>query len=75
MKSFVAPKKPMLTPDQVKFRDDWGYYLKSWERKIWNGVFFSDETHIEIWRDTYRTRRVRRSTECPEAVAAGSSDV
>ena len=63
MKSFVTPKKPMLTPDQVKFRDDWGHYLKGWGRKRWNGVLFSDETHIEIWRNMYRTRRVRRSTE------------
>ena len=23
LKSFVAPKKPLLTPDQVEFRDDW----------------------------------------------------
>ena len=53
MRSFVSPKKPMLTPDQVEFRDDWGHYLKGWGRKRWNGVLFSDETHIEIWRNTY----------------------
>ena len=63
LKSFVAPKKPMLTPDQVEFRDDWGHDLRGWGKKRWNGVLFSDETHIEIWRDTYRTRRVRRSSE------------
>ena len=63
MKSFVAPKKPMLTPNQVEFRDDWGHFHKGWGKRRWNGVLFSDETHIEIWRDTYRTRRVRRSAE------------
>ena len=63
LKSFVAPKKPMLTPDQVEFRDDWGHFHKGWGKRRWNGVLFSDETHIEIWRDTYRTRSVRRSAE------------
>ena len=48
MKSFVAPKKPMLTPDQVEFRDDWGHFHKGWGKRRWNGVLFSDETHIEI---------------------------
>ena len=48
LKSFVAPKKPQLTPDQIEFRDDWGHYHKKRTRKWWNGVLFSDETHIEI---------------------------
>ena len=48
LKSFVAPKKPMLTPDQVEFRDDWGHFHKGWGKRRWNGVLFSDETHIEI---------------------------
>ena len=63
LKSFVAPKKPQLTPDQIEYRDDWGHFHKKRTRKWWNGVLFSDETHIEIWRDTYRTRKVRRSLE------------
>ena len=63
LKSFVAPKKPSLTPDQIEFRDDWGNFHKSRKKKWWNGVLFSDETHVEIWRDTYRTRKVRRSVE------------
>ena len=63
LKSFVAPKKPQLTPDQIEFRDDWGHFHKRRTRKWWNGVLFSDETHLEIWRDTYCTCKVRRSIE------------
>ena len=46
MKSFVAPKKPMLTLDQVEFRDDWGHYLKGWGRKRRNGVLRFGATRI-----------------------------
>ena len=63
LKSFVAPKKPVLTPDQIEYRHDWGHYHQNRTKRWWNTILFSDETHVEIWRDTYRNRRVRRSVE------------
>ena len=63
LKSFVAPKKPVLNENQIEYRYNWGLLHQNRTKRWWNGVLFSDETHVEIWRDTYRTRKVRRSIE------------
>ena len=59
----MAAVKPFLTPANKQRRHKWAKSHSSWSKRGWRTVLFSDETHIEILADSYRTKKVRRSKE------------
>ena len=63
LNSRVAAKTPMITDANQKKIDDWANKHASWGKKLWNKLLFSDESHIEIWQDSVRSRKVCRSVE------------
>ena len=63
LRSCVAAVKPFLTPANKQRRHKWAKSHSSWSKRGWRTVLFSDETHIEILADSYRTKKVRRSKE------------
>ena len=48
MVSYIAPKKPKITPTQRRVRLKWCYEHLSWSEKDWSNVIFSDESNYEI---------------------------
>ena len=48
MVSYIAPKKPQITPTQRRVRLQWCYKHLSWSEKDWSNVIFSDESNYEI---------------------------
>ena len=48
MVSYIAPKKPKITPTQRRVRLQWCYEHLSWSEKDWSNVIFSDESNYEI---------------------------
>ena len=63
LNSRVAAKTPMITDANQKKIDDWANKHASWGKKLWNKLLFSDKSHIEIWQDSVRSRKVCRSVE------------
>ena len=61
--SRVSRLKPLLTQAQKLRWLSWARKRAHWRKKRWNRVLWMDETHIEIWTNTHRSRKVRRSTE------------
>ena len=48
MVSYIAPKKPKITPTQRRVRLQRCYEHLSWSEKDWSNVIFSDESNYEI---------------------------
>ena len=48
MVSYIARKKPQITPTQRRVRLQWCYEHLSWSEKDWSNVTFSDESNYEI---------------------------
>ena len=46
--SYVAPRKPRITPAQRCTRVAWCYDLLSWSVNDWSNVVFMDESNYEI---------------------------
>ena len=48
-KSGVTVKKPFLTEAQKERRLRWAQTHKTWTKRRWRKVLWSDESHIEQW--------------------------
>ena len=48
MVSYVAPRKPRITPAQRRTRVAWCYEHLSWSVNDWSNVVFTDESNYEI---------------------------
>ncbi|CAF4817896.1 unnamed protein product, partial [Rotaria sp. Silwood2] len=48
MVSYIAPRKPRITPVQRRNRVQWCYEHLSWSATDWWNVIFSDENNYEI---------------------------
>ena len=48
MVSYIAPRKPRITPAQRRTRVDWCYEHLSWSVNDWSNVVFTDESNYEI---------------------------
>ena len=48
MVSYIAPKKPRITPAQRRTRVDWCYEHLSWSVNDWSNVVFTNESNYEI---------------------------
>ena len=48
MVSYIAPRKPRITPAQRRTRAAWCYEHLSWSVNDWSNVVFTDESNYEI---------------------------
>ena len=48
MVSYIAPRKPRITPAQRRTRVAWCYEHLSWSVNDWSNVVFTDESNYEI---------------------------
>ena len=48
MISYIAPRKPRITPTQRRDRLQWCYEYLNWSMEEWSNVIFSDESNYEI---------------------------
>ena len=48
MVSYIAPRKPRITPAQRRTRVVWCYEHLSWSVNDWSNVVFTDESNYEI---------------------------
>ena len=48
MVSYIAPRKPRITPAQRRTRVAWCYEHWSWSANDWSNVVFMDESNYEI---------------------------
>ena len=48
MTSYIAPRKPRITPRQRRGRIDWCNKHLSWSVQDWSKVIFSDESNYEV---------------------------
>ena len=48
MHSYIAPRKPRITPGQRRSRLQWCYEHSNWSAKDWCNVIFSDESNYEV---------------------------
>jgi transposase len=68
IKSYVAVKKPYVTPANIKKRLQWAKDHKGWSQDKWNSVLFSDESKITLrWqgqRLVWRRQNERFLPEC-----------
>ena len=48
MVSYIAPRKPRITPAQRRTRVAWCYGHLSWSVNNWSNVVFMDESNYEI---------------------------
>ena len=48
MVSYIAPRKPQITPAQRRSRVAWCYEHLSWSVNDWSNVVFTDESNYEI---------------------------
>ena len=48
MVSYIAPRKPRITPAQRRTRVAWCYEHLSWSGNDWSNVVFMDESNYEI---------------------------
>ena len=48
MVSYIAPRKPRITPAQRRTRVAWCYEHLSWSVNDWSNVVFMDESNYEI---------------------------
>ena len=48
MVSFIAPRKPQITPKQRRRRVEWCYAHLNWSVEDWSRVIFSDESNYEV---------------------------
>ena len=48
MISYIAPRKPRITPTQRRDRLQWCYEHLNWSMEEWSNVIFSDESNYEI---------------------------
>jgi hypothetical protein len=48
MISFIAPRKPHITPAQRRSRLQWCHEHLDWSVEDWSNVIFSDESNYEI---------------------------
>ena len=46
--SYIAPRKPLVTPAQRRTRVAWCYEHLSWSVNEWSNVVFTDESNYEI---------------------------
>jgi transposase len=46
--SFIAPRKPQISPKQRRARLEWCYAHLNWSVEDWSRVIFSDESNYEV---------------------------
>jgi transposase len=63
IKKYIAVTKPFLTPEQMRARLDWAIHRMEWTEADWQKVIWSDESSVEIGRDTKPRWVFRREDE------------
>src|ERR1700736_6976174 len=63
IKKHIAVTKPFLTPEHMRKRLEWAIARMEWTEADWNKVIWSDESSVEIGRDTKPRWVFRRQGE------------